>query len=253
MPATARRRYAPRDAALRTLSEDALDPAFVAAARAPDGSPARRAVLRAEGPGVYSFPLFRPAFCEALRLEVHRFEHWAAHHAAPVTRPNSMNRYGVVLEELGLEPLLDALLEDWTVPLARELFPAFAGATLDHHHGFVVEYAPDGDRELALHTDDSEVTLNACLGTAFEGGALYFRGLRCGGHAGTPARPEECFEYAHAPGRAVIHAGAHRHGAAPLTAGSRTNVILWCRSTRYDRRRTPTRACAPWCGAAHAA
>lgn len=30
--------------------------------------------------------------------------------------------------------------------------------------------------------DDSEVTLNVCLGNQFAGGELYFRGVRCDNH-----------------------------------------------------------------------
>lgn len=30
--------------------------------------------------------------------------------------------------------------------------------------------------------DDSEVTLNVCLGKHFSGGELYFRGVRCANH-----------------------------------------------------------------------
>lgn len=30
--------------------------------------------------------------------------------------------------------------------------------------------------------DDSEVTLNVCLGNQFSGGELYFRGVRCDNH-----------------------------------------------------------------------
>ncbi|GMY32351.1 Fe2OG dioxygenase domain-containing protein [Fagus crenata] len=43
-------------------------------------------------------------------------------------------------------------------------FPEVGGSTLDSHHGFVVEYGMDRDVELGFHVDDSEVTLNVCLG-----------------------------------------------------------------------------------------
>lgn len=33
-----------------------------------------------------------------------------------------------------------------------------------------------------FHVDDSEVTLNVCLGTKFSGGELFFRGVRCDKH-----------------------------------------------------------------------
>ena len=45
---------------------------------------------------------------------------------------------------------------------------------LDSHKAFTVSYQLDGDRELAYHFDNAEVTLNVCLGTCFTGGELSF-------------------------------------------------------------------------------
>lgn len=41
-----------------------------------------------------------------------------------------------------------------------------------------------------FHVDDSEVTLNVCLGKEFDGGELFFRGVRCDKHVNGEARPE---------------------------------------------------------------
>lgn len=38
--------------------------------------------------------------------------------------------------------------------------------------------------------DDSEVTLNVCLGKQFSGGELYFRGVRCVNHMDSPTGEE---------------------------------------------------------------
>jgi hypothetical protein len=107
-------------------------------------------------------PLFSPAYCAALRRELHRFngdaaltragEAAAAAAAAEIGlgaaaaglrgRPNSMNRHGVLLDEAGLTPLLtDALLRA-VRPLAAALLPDAGGATLDHHRAFTVTYEP---------------------------------------------------------------------------------------------------------------
>lgn len=40
--------------------------------------------------------------------------------------------------------------------------------------------------------DDSEVTLNICLGKQFSGGELFFRGVRCDEHVNTETQPEVC-------------------------------------------------------------
>lgn len=38
--------------------------------------------------------------------------------------------------------------------------------------------------------DDSDVTLNVCLGKQFSGGELFFRGVRCENHVNTETQPE---------------------------------------------------------------
>ena len=40
--------------------------------------------------------------------------------------------------------------------------------------------------------DDSEVTLNVCLGKQFSGGELYFRGIRCENHVNSETQHEVC-------------------------------------------------------------
>lgn len=40
--------------------------------------------------------------------------------------------------------------------------------------------------------DDSEVTLNVCLGEQFSGGELFFRGVRCDKHVNVESKPEVC-------------------------------------------------------------
>lgn len=114
---------------------------------------------------------------------------------------------------------------------------------------FVVRYDESAGRDLALHYDESDVTLNLCLGGSFRGGALSFRGLRdpaCaalldepamasgeGGAASVDGLPEDSWErsleLAHAPGVAYIHLGDHFHEALHTT-GTRYNLIMWCRS-----------------------
>lgn len=95
-------------------------------------------------------------------------------------RPNTMNKYGAVLDDFGLETMLDKLMDDFIRPISRGntfegiapwklfsckmqeplffscfcfwycvvFFPEVGGATLDSHHGFVVEYGIDRDVEL---------------------------------------------------------------------------------------------------------
>ena len=102
-----------------------------------------------------------------------------------------------------------------------------------------------------MHTDACDVTLNVCLGKeGFEGGGLFFRGVRCRCHQQTGADPDESLTYAHTPGVAVLHRGHHRHGAHALTSGERFNLILWCRANPEASSEGANRhphTCQPWC------
>jgi hypothetical protein len=241
------RSYAPKQSWLADFGERCLDPRFVDAIRAGDDAALAALVTRPLA-GVVEFPLLAPEYMQALLRECHAFEHWSRHRGTLPTRPNSMNAYGVVLAELGLEASMDELVETWLTPLTRRLFPEHAGANLDHQHAFVVDYAEGGDTSLDLHVDDSEVTLNACLGLSFEGADVYFLGERCDAHRADPANDTERWQWAPAPGRAILHAGAHRHGVHPLRSGRRVNLIVWARSSRHRRAHgSPHAAPAPWC------
>merc|ERR1719231_1610739 len=61
-------------------------------------------------------------------------------------------------------------------PLAHALFPGI-GSYLGHHHSFIVRYKVGEDLGLDMHTDDSDVTYNICLGKEFSGAGLTFCGM----------------------------------------------------------------------------
>jgi hypothetical protein len=239
--------YRLRQPWLAEISTRSLDPEFVRVVAANRDEELDALVSRPH-PGIVEFPLLSAEYVQALIAEIQAFEHWCQHREAKPTRPNSMNQHGVVLAELGLEAAMDDLLDTWLLPLTRRHFAAHAGAQLDHQHAFVVDYAAGGDTSLDFHVDDSEVTLNACLGLAFEGAEVYFRGERCEAHRGDPANDVESWQWTPKPGRAILHAGAHRHGVHPLRGGRRVNLIVWARSSRH-RRAHPAAHAGPagWC------
>ncbi|CAN6550182.1 unnamed protein product [Malus baccata var. baccata] len=104
-----------------------------------------RNILSEPSPGVYTFEMLQPDFCELLLTEVENFEGWVHETNFRIMRPNTMNRYGCVLDDFGLETMLDKLMEDFIRPLSKLFFPEVGGSTLDTHHGFVVEYGSDRD------------------------------------------------------------------------------------------------------------
>nr|XP_009774210.1 PREDICTED: uncharacterized PKHD-type hydroxylase At1g22950-like [Nicotiana sylvestris] len=206
-----------------------------------------RNIMSEPSPGVLTFEMLQPRFCEMMLAEVENFERWVRETKFRIMRPNTMNKFGAVLDDFGLETMLDKLMEDFIRPISRVFFTEVGGSTLDSHHGFVVEYGMDRDVDLGFHVDDSEVTLNVCLGKQFSGGELFFRGVRCEKRVNTETQPEEIFDYSHVTGRAVLHRGRHRHGARATTSGQRINLLLWCRSSVFRELRKYQKDFSGWC------
>lgn len=231
---------------LYTFSDAVIVPSLVGAVRAGTAE-SLRAIYQEPHPQVFTFDMLKPEFCAALLEETAAFEAWCTHNEVPQIRPNTMNNYGVVLDSIGFGPFLDQLMTEYVSPFASRLYADAGGDSLDNHHGFSVEYEVGKDTSLDFHVDASDVTLNVCLGREFTGGTLFFRGIRCAACQQTPPRPEEEFEIGHVPGRAILHRGKHRHGANPILSGQRSNLILWCNSSRFARRQDRDR-CQPWCG-----
>eukprot|EP00435_Cladocopium_sp_Y103_P073362 s15_g43.t1 len=256
-----------------------LSPTFLTAATAEH--PDFKDVLREEAPGVYSFEMFNLEFCNLLLEEIDHAQQtareartivvrvvWSCEPLKALDRPNGMNRYGVVLNQLGLEPLITilqqesyAFVTEYLMPLMTSLFPTESKGCEDHHC-FIVRYRADEDVGLDMHEDfcmlhpllscvhsmpatgnvssavnsswqdDSDITLNACLGKEFTGATLSFCGLV------TDEKHRKLqHTYTHAKGRAVIHLGRHRHGrqlsADNIESGERVNFILWSVSETY--------------------
>ena len=136
-----------------------------------------------------------------------------------------MNRYGLILSDLGFGSLLCELSEALVAPLGCRLFPEWvAPEDCSEQYGFSVDYSLGGDRELSEHSDTANLTLNVCLGREFSGGDLYFKGVRF-----TPSADRTERDYVeHRPGWALLHLGGHVHCATPLHSGERVNLILWC-------------------------
>ena len=202
-------------------------------------------VVEEIAPSLFQFPMLSPSAVLRFNEEIKGLLDWSAQTGVQLTPPNSMNNDGVILSDIGWETAFQEVMVKMIVPLAKELFPTVGGASLTTQHSFIVEYGKGRDRSLGFHVDDSEVTLNLCLGDSFEGSELYFQGRRCEAHRQLPHSPEEHVIVEHKVGVAILHAGAHRHGVLPIVSGRRRNLIMWCRSTEE---RLVQEQCAPWCG-----
>ncbi|KAB1255839.1 2-oxoglutarate and iron-dependent oxygenase domain-containing protein 2 [Camelus dromedarius] len=212
-----------------SLKDVALAPEFLAAAEysASPGADLEGLLQRletvSEEKRIYRLPVFTAWFCQALLEELEHFEQ----SDMPKGRPNTMNNYGVLLHELGLdEPLVTPLRERFLQPLMALLYPDCGGGWLDSHRAFVVKYAPGQDRELGCHYDNAELTLNVALGKAFTGGTLYFGDL-----FQAPSTLAKPLEVEHVVAQGILHRGGQLHGARPLGAGERWNLVVWLRAS----------------------
>eukprot|EP00438_Fugacium_kawagutii_P033987 Skav228945 [mRNA] locus=scaffold2181:414879:416027:- [translate_table: standard] len=166
----------------------------------------------------------------------------------PERPPNSMNNYGLVLNEIGMMPLFTEMLSNVMSPLAARLFgndeervpvlkgqPTtgnWGGSQLDTHHTFVVQYAVENDKNLDMHIDECDVTFNIGLSESrgFEGNQLAF----CGMYDADDHR-RHLLTYSHVKGQCVVHCGKQRHGALDIEHGERASLIMWTKSHAYRR------------------
>jgi len=235
--------YKPLYPHLRRLEGWELDEEL-AKAVGPEGSrQAIMQILTKVGQGLYTFKMLSDKSCREFIEEVEYFEKWCKVMNLAPQRPNSMNNYGAMLDDFGFEIVLDELVSKIVNPLSKIVYPYLLH--LDSHHGFIVEYQMGKDVKLNFHVDDSEVTLNVCLGKQFEKGELYFGGVRCQYHQQTAASAQEHKYVSHQPGIGLLHVGKHRHAAQKITSGHRLNLILWCRSAEF--REKEDEECPDWC------
>lgn len=182
-------------------------------------------VLREDLPGaVFSVKMFTDEFCDLLIEEVENF----AATGLPARRPNSMNNYGVILNDIGWKPMVDMLQRDVLAKVAAKHWPKIG--PFDGHHTFIVRYAEGEDLGLDMHTDDSDVTFNICLGKEFTGAGLSFCGV-----LGHKDHRRHHLTYMHEKGRCCFHLGNQRHGADDIASGERLNLIIWNHSSAYRK------------------
>lgn len=204
-------------------------------------------------PGVLVGRILSIEWCARLAELAAGYVQWLAGDAAGKAPANSMHQRGILMSELQLQKLVDALLVEVMVPVKSALFPELAAWTLESQHSYVVDYGDEGDSDLGFHVDDSVLTMNLCLGGDFDGSDLYFEGSRCPSHVDTRPRPEERFVWRHIPGLAVFHSGKHRHGVQPIRDGRRLNLIVWGQSAQERSEwfeAATVGKCLPFCGVA---
>jgi hypothetical protein len=187
------------------------------------------------------FPLFNDEFAENL---IRHSEEYVRYSASCGLAEISGSDRPMVLDMMNLSWLNDALLNRVINPIAQLVFSDQVNhGELDWRHGYIVSYAPPANDDksnsmralsrsrLVAHTDDSELTLNVCLGREFEGGQVLFSGVR----GGARREPDA---YSPRIGWALMHIGREFHEVSPVTSGQRFSLIVWARSYSSVRART---------------
>ena len=84
------------------------------------------------GKNLFTFPVFTQEFCNMFISEL---KHFACQNI-PHRQPNSMNRYGILLDDiLGFNDFVDSFRELHLQPLTRKLFPNLQDIELDSQKG----------------------------------------------------------------------------------------------------------------------
>ncbi|XP_078490040.1 2-oxoglutarate and iron-dependent oxygenase domain-containing protein 2-like isoform X2 [Ciona intestinalis] len=181
---------------------------------------------------VWSLPVFTDKFCDDFVEEITNFEKSICEKG----RPNTMNNYGILLNELGFDELFfNEFRRKYISPVVKILYPEWFGLGLDSHKVFTVKYKHGEDLGLAYHYDNAEVTLNVCLGKQFEGGELYFGGMRT-----EPIDLLHTKPVLHNKSYGILHRGQHLHGAMGIDGTSeRHNIIMWMRSSSVRNKLCP--------------
>ncbi|XP_063050414.1 2-oxoglutarate and iron-dependent oxygenase domain-containing protein 2 [Engraulis encrasicolus] len=228
--------YKPLHPHVYHLQEDYLAPEFIEIVQYSLSNDATmdgllKLIQSETAPRVYRFPVFTINFCHDLIEELEHFEA----SDTPKGRPNTMNNYGILLNELGFDDtFISPLRERYLGPVASLLYPDCGGQCLDSHKAFVVKYAMNEDLDLTYHYDNAEVTLNVSLGKEFSEGNLYFGDMRQ-----VPLGETECTEVEHRVAEGLFHRGQQMHGALPISSGLRWNLIVWMRSSQQRNRLCP--------------
>ena len=227
--------------------------------------------------GVYATQLLSPRGVTYLR---NLFD-LASSSGIPTRRPNGMNRHGMILDSnvkgaVPVQRLVETVEEiiDRTVrPVGRMLFQDRIGCNDDlDYYAFTISY--DGtdttsvmqskDMELKEHQDAPVVTLNINLNLPeenYEGSEVFFREYPAADNSwssdifGDNSKDDEDSggTVTFSPGMALIHLGAHKHGANPITfndsdnnsgekhisGGKRFNLVIWLFGPMGDVRIAP--------------
>mmetsp|Transcript_2423 Transcript_2423/g.16309 ORF Transcript_2423/g.16309 Transcript_2423/m.16309 type:complete len:433 (-) Transcript_2423:2409-3707(-) len=191
----------------------------------------REAILRLvqeECPGVYSFPLLSCQFCHLLSADIDTIPGARRPAGMMLRPPSSMQVEGIVLDDVGMEPLLMAMLEEILEKVSNVLY-GVEQKSIVAHHGFILHSGPSNCSGIPTHKDEGELTFNTCITSGFKGGELYFYTP----NASNPSRVEEKV-VAPVLGRCIVYPGGKQHATCQTYRGIRRSLVLWCFRADHD-------------------
>lgn len=126
----------------------------------------------------------------------------------------------MLLDTIGMNDTYEAVLKDYIYPWAIHLWE-LEGKTWKGLYGesFLIKYSANKQAHLSLHHDYSIFTTLVTLNNDFEGGGTYFK------------KQKICVNPS--IGTVCLHPGniTHKHGARPITSGTRYVIVSFIRST----------------------
>jgi len=209
-----------------SLLHKPLREAVEAAWKDPAGAEdAVKKLFKEVAPGVYQIQWFDPDKIHVLRDYLQQ----ASEAQIPTRAPYGilLNRNGKMMDPRSegylaadsFQRFYQQLLAEYMRPIGRLLYPEYMNGSDDSQtFGFSIEYQPTTEQGIRMHSDSSALTLNINMnlpGETWEGSNLLF-----------PTEKEKHL-VDFGPGVAVLHRGATLHAALPLTAGQRSNLVLW--------------------------
>jgi hypothetical protein len=189
--------------------------------------------IRHVAEGAYCFPIFTAEFGAELVGEIDHY-----------LRSFERAGMGFQMEEFGWLGAVKQLLDQHLVPIVRTMLPQFANVVRFRDiYAKIAKYGAVLDRDWPVHIDESDVTINLCLGTDFVGSGLQFvTGLSADGNR-VPGVELGLTHYEHVAGQRVFHPGTLAHGVSWLASGSRYSVIILLNEAELGNRN-----CRATCG-----
>ena len=174
--------------------------------------------------------VFSRSFCDTLIKESEYLASTGHAHAA-------LNLTGVDLLWFGFSKFFEGFIENILPKLLDIISPPDLKLNLSSNetwklfHAFVIHYDASNPNQSShpQHLDDSDLTLNLCLGDIFTGGDLVVH-----------SDSQKPITYQQKPGQLFIHAGNLSHSANPISSGKRYNLVIWLKKQKINEERNET-------------